>query len=116
MSRPIWQFTSPQSLPSSRTRGTSTTGPNPRWLREEDLQESMKNTQLIKGTKRAPPKTEIVQEERPGARVDQVIVNQAPETVAREASTEEEKVHKTEAEEVQSHQLVGEASQKNLNA
>ena len=48
--------------------------------------------------------------------MDQVIVNQAPETVAREASTKEEKVHKTEAEEVQSHQLAGEASQKKLNA
>ena len=31
--KPIWQFTLPQSLPTSRTRGTSTTGPRPRWLR-----------------------------------------------------------------------------------
>ena len=76
----------------------------------------MKNTPMRKGTIRAPPKTEIVQEGRPGAQVDQVIVNQTPEAVAKEAIAKEEKVHKTEAEGVQSHQLAGEASQKKLNA
>ena len=56
----------------------------------------------MRGTTRAPPKTEIVQEGQyqPGAPVDRVIVDPTPETVAKEVTAKGEEDHRIEAEEV----------------
>ena len=85
-------------------------------LREDDLQESMRNTPMRKGTIRAPPKTETVQEEQLGAPVKKVTVNLAPEPAAKEAIVKVEMVHKTEAEEAPNHQHAEEVFPKNSNA
>ena len=84
--------------------------------KEDELQESMKNTPMRPGTIKVPPKIETAQEDQLGVPVKKVTVNPAPEPAAKEAMVKVEMVHKTEAEEAPNHQLAGEASHKNSNA
>ena len=79
----------------------------------------MINFLLIRKIEGAPLKTGIVQGrliiQHPGARVDKVLVKPIQEIVVKEATAEEEEVHRVETEEIQRAQLKEEDSLRKWN-